>query len=147
VADESALPAPSHEPTDVSPGVIWIGVPALLAAVVALALLVLGLFPGKAVDRPIHLPLQRFPTPELQVSPREDMAQFRAEQLRWLNGTGWIDKSRGIAHIPIEEAMREVAAEGIEGWPTAVAPLAPSPVTPSPQAAAPPTPRTSGGQP
>jgi hypothetical protein len=129
MTDESALPAPSHEPTDVSPWVIWIGVPVLLASVVTLAFLVLWLFPGKAVDRTIHLPLQHFPSPELQVSPRKDMAQFRAEQLRWLNGTGWIDKSRGIAHISIEEAMRQVAAEGIEDWPT----------EPSPQGAAPKT--------
>jgi hypothetical protein len=138
VADDSALPAPSHEPTDVSPRVIWIGVPVLLAAVVALALLVLWLFPGKTVDRTIHLPLQHFPSPELQVNPREDMARFRAEQLRWLNGTGWIDESRGIAHIPIEEAMRQVAAEGIEGWPT----------EPSSQATAPQTTHApEGGQP
>ena len=33
------------------------------------------------------------------------------------NGTGWIDKAHGIAHIPIADAMRLVAQEGIPGWP------------------------------
>ncbi len=137
MTDESALPAPSHEPTDVSPWVIWIGLPVLIVSVTALALLVLWLFPGRAVDRTMHLPLQHFPSPELQVGPREDMARFRAGQLRWLNATGWVDKADGIAHIPIDEAMRQVAAEGIPGWPTA----------PSPTAVAPATPRTPGVQP
>jgi hypothetical protein len=91
----------------------------LVVTVIALALVVLWLFPGKTVDRTIHLPLQPFPVPELQVNPREDMVKFRATQLRWLNETGWADRSHEIAHIPIEEAMRQVAAEGIAGWPAA----------------------------
>ena len=33
------------------------------------------------------------------------------------NGTGWIDKAHGIVHIPIADAMRQVAQEGIPGWP------------------------------
>ena len=117
MADESALPAPTRESTDLSSRVIWIGAPALIACVIALALLVLWLFPSQTVDRTIQMPLARYPAPELQVSPREDLTSFRARQLRWLNGTGWIDQQRGIAHIPIDEAMREVASEGIGDWP------------------------------
>jgi hypothetical protein len=117
MADESALPPARHEPTDISRRVLWIGAPALIVVVIALALLVLALFPGQAVDRTLHLPLPHYPAPELQVSPREDMEKFRAEQSRWINGTGWIDKTHGVVHIPIEDAMREVAAEGIPGWP------------------------------
>jgi hypothetical protein len=136
--DESALPEARHEPTDVSPAVIWIGAPALILAVIGLALLVLALFPARAVDLTLHLPLPHFPNPQLQVNPRQDMEQFRAAKLRWLEGTGWIDPAHGIAHIPIEDAMREVAKEGIPGWPEA-----PSPRTD----AAPSGPGTSGGRP
>lgn len=132
MVDESTLPAPRHEPTDVSPLVIWIGLPVLIVSVTLLALLVLWLFPGRTVDRTMHLPLQHFPAPELQVRAREDMAEFRARQLRWLNGTGWVDEAHGIAHIPIDEAMRQVAAEGIAGWPTVRPPHAAA-VTPSTQ--------------
>jgi hypothetical protein len=91
----------------------------LIAMVIVMTLLVLWLFPGRTVDRTIHLPLPHYPPPELQVSPRNDMAAFRAQEMRWLNSTGWVDKARGVAHIPIEDAMREVAQEGIAGWPEA----------------------------
>lgn len=142
--DESALPAPTHEPTDVSPSTIWIGVLALIVTVVALALLVLWLFPGRTVDRTIRLPLPRYPSPELQTNPREGLAKFRAAKLQQLNSTGWIDRAHGIAHIPITDAMREVATEGIADWPapTAPAPAAQPPTAPAPTASnlAPPAP-------
>ncbi|MBV8806748.1 MAG: hypothetical protein JO042_16940 [Sinobacteraceae bacterium] len=117
MVDESALPVPSHEDTDVGTRLIWIGVPMLIVSVIALAFLVLWLFSGRIVERTIHLPLPRYPTPELQVTPTEDLVKFRAEHLQRLNSTGWIDKAHGIAHIPIDEAMREVANEGISDWP------------------------------
>ena len=118
MVDESALPHPTHETTDVSLWVIWIGVPALIVTVVALGLLVLWLFPGRTVDRTIHLPLAHYPSPELQPNPRADLRDFRSARLKWLNSSGWIDRAHGIAHIPIAAAMREVAAEGIADWPT-----------------------------
>jgi hypothetical protein len=118
MSDESALTPARHEPTDVSARVIWIGVPALLVSVIGLSLLVLWLFPGRTVDRTMHQPLPRFPSPELQVSPREDMANFRAREVRWLESVGWVDRSHGVVHIPIEDAMRKVAQEGIPDWPT-----------------------------
>lgn len=112
---EKALSPARHEPTDVGGRFIWIGVAFLLASVLFLALLVLWLFPQS--DRTMRLPLPNYPGPQLQSNPREDMAKFYAGEMRWLNGTGWIDKAHGIAHIPISEAMRLVAKEGIAGWP------------------------------
>lgn len=50
--------------------------------------------------------------PELQTTPAEDFAAFRERALARLNGAGWIDRERGIAHIPIEDAMRRLAARG-----------------------------------
>lgn len=119
MADESALPPPQHEPTDVTERVIWAGVPILVATVIVLALLVLWLFPGRTIDRTLHLPLQRYPSPELQINPRSEMASFRAREMHRLNSLGWIDEAQGIVHIPIEQAMQRVAAAGIEDWPTA----------------------------
>ncbi|HVV51198.1 MAG TPA: hypothetical protein VHO06_16130 [Polyangia bacterium] len=37
------------------------------------------------------------------------LATWRAERAARLNGYGWIDRSKGIVHIPIERAMDEVA--------------------------------------
>jgi hypothetical protein len=110
VTDESSLPPPRHEPTDISERLIWIGIPALVITVVALSLAVLWLFPGRTVDRTLHLPLPRFPSPGLQINDRSDMEQFRAQQLQQLN-------SNGKGHIPIDEAMRKVAQDGLPDWP------------------------------
>jgi hypothetical protein len=96
---------------------IWIGAPLLLGTVIALALLVLWLYPKAMNDQGRQLVLPQFPNPQLQPSPRDSMARFYAEEMQRLNGTGWIDKAKGTVHIPIGNAMRKIAEEGIPGWP------------------------------
>jgi hypothetical protein len=114
---EKGLDPARHEPTDVGARFIWIGVTGLLASVIFLALVVLWLYPGATIDRTLPLPLPQYPNPQLQPNPRADMARFYREEMQWLNGTGWVDKAHGIAHIPIAEAIRKVAQENIPGWP------------------------------
>lgn len=114
---ENALSRARHEPTDVGKHFIWIGVALLLASVLALTALVLWLYPGAMIDRTMRLPLPHYPNPQLQPNPREDMAKFYDEEMRRLNGTGWIDKARGVVHIPISDAMRKVVQDGVPGWP------------------------------
>jgi hypothetical protein len=116
---EKLLAPARHEPTDVGPRFILIGVPLVIATVLVSALLVLWLYPGATIDRTLRLPLPQYPNPQLQPIPRDDMAKFYGEEMRWLNGTGWIDKAHGVAHIPISDAMRLVVQEGIPGWPAA----------------------------
>jgi hypothetical protein len=36
-----------------------------------------------------------------------------------LNTYYWIDRDKGIVHIPIAEAMKRVATKGIDGFPQA----------------------------
>jgi hypothetical protein len=48
-----------------------------------------------------------------------DLAGYVAEQKLKLDTYYWIDRDRGIVHIPIEEAMKRVAAHGIDGFPKA----------------------------
>ena len=38
------------------------------------------------------------------------LATWRAERAARLNGYGWVDRSKGTVHIPIERAMDEVAS-------------------------------------
>ncbi len=45
------------------------------------------------------------------------MQKFRAAELARLNSAGWDDQAKGIGHIPIDDAMRRVAASGIPDWP------------------------------
>ncbi|HTV76825.1 MAG TPA: hypothetical protein VMF03_01100 [Steroidobacteraceae bacterium] len=107
----------AHEPRDVGERFIWGMVGVCLAGLVACALIVVGMYPKIASDRIITLPLPVYPTPRLQTHPAADARAFRERQLRQLNGSGWIDRPHGIAHIPITTAMQQLADEGIAGWP------------------------------
>jgi hypothetical protein len=57
------------------------------------------------------------PQPRLQTNPSEDLARFLVDEDKRLNTYYWIDKKKGIVHIPIEQAMQELAEEGIDGFP------------------------------
>lgn len=54
----------------------------------------------------------RVAPPTLQSAPRQDRAQYEAEKRKLLESWEWIDQQRGIARIPIEEAMRIMASQG-----------------------------------
>ncbi|MFA6956347.1 MAG: hypothetical protein WC538_10785 [Thermoanaerobaculia bacterium] len=41
----------------------------------------------------------------LQPDPVRDMSEMRTAQLGKLNSYGWIDRDKGIVHVPIEKAM------------------------------------------
>jgi len=46
------------------------------------------------------------------------LADWKAERAARLNGYGWVDRSKGIVHIPIEKAMDEVVGGALpEGAP------------------------------
>ena len=47
------------------------------------------------------------PAPRLQTDPPQDLRAFRADEDKRLNTYYWIDKQKGIVHIPIEQAMQE----------------------------------------
>jgi hypothetical protein len=49
--------------------------------------------------------------PPLEPDPAATLARFRAEKRALLQGYGWVDRAHGIARIPIDEAMRIVAAQ------------------------------------
>jgi hypothetical protein len=85
-----------------------------LLLVVALAYVV---FPGEVPDRRFALPLPRFPVPRLQNDPAADMQALLAAERRRLDSVGWQDRDAGVVHIPIAQAMRALAQQGIPGWP------------------------------
>ena len=57
------------------------------------------------------------PAPRLQSDPAADWSAYRAAQMKRLTADGWVDREHGIAHIPIEDAMRLLAKRGRPGWP------------------------------
>jgi hypothetical protein len=78
----------------------------------------------------------------LQEQPFKDIERLRLEEAELLDKYGWVDEKSGIVHIPIEQAMRQVARRGLPVRATVV-PGAPSPAaTATPSATeAPPRPR------
>ena len=93
-----------------------------LVTVVALAaVFLLGLFSLFAKQQRRHDPpppplLQQSgrlpPAPRLQSSPLQDLEELRAEDEKELTSYGWVDPKAGIARIPIDEAIKIVAARG-----------------------------------
>lgn len=56
------------------------------------------------------------PGPRLQTDAEGDLRRFRAEEDKRLNSYYWINKSTGLVHIPIEQAMRKLATTGIPSF-------------------------------
>ena len=52
------------------------------------------------------------PGPQLQASPAIALRTFKAAEEARLRGWGWVDRDAGIAHVPIERALEEVAEQG-----------------------------------
>lgn len=49
--------------------------------------------------------------PSLEPDPAATLAQFRAQKAALLEGYGWVDRAHGIAHVPIDVAMRILATQ------------------------------------
>lgn len=56
------------------------------------------------------------PTDLIGLRPPGDLAAFRAGEDALLGSYGWVDKDLGRVHIPIEEAMRIVAEQGLPSF-------------------------------
>ena len=94
------------------------------ALMVAIPLVALTLFYFMFMDWSAMTPRERAipphegvtEAPTLQVSPSADLATFRMIVNARLGSTGWVDRKKGIAHIPIDEAMKlSLKREGGEG--------------------------------
>ncbi len=117
---EQDLPPARHEGTDVGFRVLLVAGVLMLLALGGVLGFAAWLYPGAQTDK-ILMPAnnETFPAPRLQPDVAADMARFRAEQLQQLNGAYWLDQERNRVHMPIADAMRDVAARGIPDWPAA----------------------------
>lgn len=72
-----------------------------------------------AVAPPILTEKQQLPPePRLQAQPRLDLKALREGEDAVLTSYAWVDPNRGIARIPIQEAMKIVAAKGLPSKPS-----------------------------
>ena len=56
--------------------------------------------------------------PRLQVAPIAEMQIFRAREETELNTYGWLNRTSGAVHIPIENAIDLLVARGMPDWST-----------------------------
>ena len=94
-------------------GLAYLGILVFLAVA---AFVMIAAFPRAVSDVSRALAVEP-PQPRLQTNPPQDLARFRADEDKQLNSYYWVDKQKGLVHIPIDEAMKRVAAEGIDGFP------------------------------
>lgn len=96
-------------------GLIFLGTFILLAVT---PFILIWVFPHSLPDQNRGLTIAP-PAPRQQIAPPVDLARYLAAQKLKLDTYYWIDRDRGIVHMPIEEAMKRVAAHGIGGFPSA----------------------------
>ena len=53
------------------------------------------------------------PSPNLQVDPRQQLLDLRAEEERILTTYGWIDRAHGLTRVPIDRAMDLLVERGL----------------------------------
>ena len=116
------IPNARREHSDIAERFVWSAAAALLFLLLACGALVFWLYPQSVRNDTLQPPLPLYPEPRLQPRPAADMRAFHAQEMRQLNGTGWVDKDQGIVHIPIDDAMRAVAHDGVPGWPVTAVP-------------------------
>lgn len=109
-------PDSAYELSDWPLGTIGLIFVAILILLVVSPFVMIAAFPTTPADVSRALTVEP-PQPRLQTDPSEDLVQFRMEEEKRLKSYYWIDKKKGLVHIPIERAMKEVAAEGIDGFP------------------------------
>lgn len=119
------------QPPGVATGIVVIAVAGFIGFV---ALSMAGLFfylISSAPDAFRAAVEHHFPEPTLQKNPQDDLKRFEREQRATLSGYGWVDRSKGLVRIPIEEAMRIIAARGDHAYDPLDQPTSTSPDPPN----------------
>ena len=111
---------PKYEVSDADPRFVASFGFGLIATIAAAILIVGGYFSFfNAQAKKRNAPISAFrlsqvpPLPRLQSDPKLELLQLRQTEEKRLNGTGWVDRKKRIAHIPIHRAIDLLAEKGI----------------------------------
>src|SRR5579875_620634 len=108
---ESANPA-GYERSDVPPSLL-LALALGFALTVAIVMAVLGVAYPRSLNGVFKGPIQALPpAPRLQIAPRRDLVAYDTAERRQLETYGWSDRAQGRVRVPVDQAMRQVAAEG-----------------------------------
>lgn len=117
--------APGYQRDAVNPRKVWL-MAGILALVVLLcfgviAWMVFDLEAEHAAFQPPMSALEREhllqPEPRLEATPQMDGVHYREHAEQQADSYGWVDKSQGIAHIPVQQAQKIILQKG---WPAPV---------------------------
>ena len=114
MAVERALPD-RLEPDSTQPKLLL----AIAGAVLLLLVIAFGaVFLFYAAEVPAHGPIvpKTFPAPRLIQDETDWLHRAETEQQSRLEGWRWVDRDKGLVAIPIDEAMRRIAAKGANGY-------------------------------
>lgn len=109
----------THERKDADVIGVFLLVTLLLLLLAVCLMVVWGLMHFLSAQRPQRpLPLASrgagaFPEPRLQATPRVDWLRDQSAQQKQLNSYGWVDRQKGIAHIPIDRAVQLLLERGL----------------------------------
>jgi hypothetical protein len=121
----------------------------LVATYAGIRLLFVRMEANLAGGPPTPLAAERVlpPEPRLQISERKDLVAHLAWEDEQLGRYAWVDKAAGKVQIPIEVAIKQVAAQGLplKGRAAPASATSTNARSPAPAAAAPA--RASGGHP
>ena len=105
-----------YETSDAEPrliGALAIGIVVFLV----LSPAVLWALLSGSIERPRTLTaFEGIPAPVLQVDPNRDLAETRRDEEKQLTSYGWVDRSHGTVHIPIDRALDLTLKRGLPGW-------------------------------
>lgn len=136
MAEQPPVPSqPMHETRDVNIRLLvlsGLGLLALLVGGLALVAWLFGVFNVRPEGQglrgaPLAASRPRAPGPGLQTRPRRDLQEFRRDEAEQLQGYTWLDRSAGVARIPLEQALALVAERGLPAWQELPAPAPGSP--------------------
>ena len=109
-------PGTAYEPSDWQVSAVAI-VLAMVLGLIAMAVLVLRIVFQTAISDVDRSPIVAMPAPALQVDPARDLALLRTREDQALNTYYWADRQNGLVHIPIGQAMKQIVARGLDGFP------------------------------
>ena len=72
------------------------------------------------------------PAPRLQIHPVANWRQFRSAEDARLATYGWMDRSAGAVHVPVDRAMEIVLQRGVGPLPPSLVAISPAPVVTPP---------------
>jgi hypothetical protein len=127
---ESASVRAGYETSDLSPRAIALFGLGLALTVIVVMLITYGLwvlFRDSEARRAAWLsPLSSMPdpitAPRLEIEPGRELKALRREEEARLNSYGWVDREKGLAHIPIDRAIEILAEKGLPTRPSKARP-------------------------